>query len=76
MHQNIKPAEALHNGRPDHINILLGLLQIERQQRRGFAAGGADRVIHVFKPALGARYQHALRTKLCQFQGECSANPA
>ena len=76
MHQNIQPTEAFHNGRPDHINILLGLLQIKGQQRRGLAAGAADGVIHFFKPALGARDQHALRAKLGQFQGECRANAA
>ena len=76
MHQNIQPTEAFHNGRPDHINILLGLLQIKGQKRRGLAAGAADRVIHFFKPALGARHQHALRAKLRQFQRQSRADAA
>ena len=76
MHQNIQPAEALHDRRPDHVDIFLGFLQIERQQGSWLPAGSADRVIYFFQPALGARHQYALRAKLGQFQRQCRTNPA
>ena len=75
MHQNIQPSEAFHDRRADHVDIFFGFLQIERQKRGWLAARRADRVIHFFQPALGARHQHALRAKLGQFQRQRRANP-
>ena len=50
-------------------------MQVEREQRR-LAAGGADGVVDLLQPALGAGGQHAMRAEPGQFQRQRRADAA
>ena len=76
MDHNIQPPKPLNNAGPEQINLLRTLDQVERHKAGAAAAHGADRVIGLLQPALGAAGDDAMRAHPRQFHRHRGADPA
>jgi hypothetical protein len=74
--QDVEPPEALDDRGAERVDLLGLLHEVQHEQRGGAARGGADQVVRLLQPALGAGDQHGMRAEPRELDGQRRADPA